>query len=170
MFSDGCCIEPRLSAVLHILIHLTLTSLPRTVNLASAVSRGGGGQREAAKKSARVQRQRRLNDSNAEQENLPQRRLNTPLLLLWLLVFLEESCPQKRKTYWKKPRISCKNAPSVREGGEVCFLPSNQTQAWPENVPSMMSKMLAGAIMISSESVTLRLPEGGKIVRICPGK
>lgn len=87
MFSDGFCIEPRLSAVLQILIHLTLTSLLWTVNFASTLG-GGGGVRGRLPKSlpgfsGRFCLQRHLNDSNAEQENLCRRRLNTPLLLLW---------------------------------------------------------------------------------------
>lgn len=55
MFSDGFYIEPRLSAVLHILIHLTLTSFLRTVNFASPL--WGEGCRGKQPKPSRVQRQ-----------------------------------------------------------------------------------------------------------------
>lgn len=73
MFSDGFYIEPWLSAVLHILIHLTLTSFLRTVNFASPL--WGGGCRGSSQSlpggaAADFCLQQHLNGSNAEQENL----------------------------------------------------------------------------------------------------
>lgn len=53
MFSDGFCIEPHLSAVLQILIHLMLTSLLWTVNFASALGGGGGGSEGGCQKVCR---------------------------------------------------------------------------------------------------------------------
>lgn len=78
-FSGSFCVEAQLSAVLHILIHPTLTSLLPTLNLASAL--GGGVRGRLPGGSGGFCLQQRRSDSNAELENLRQPRLNAPLPL-----------------------------------------------------------------------------------------